>query len=153
MVEGFIPEETYRKIITLIPLLCVDIVIRDSSGKYLLVQRSNEPYSKEWWVVGGRVEKGEKLTEAAVRKVKEETGLTVHSLIPVGYYEDFYSQNAFGTDGIYHTMSVVFTAEVDTFTDIRLDEQSSDWKQADRLPGNFVIQCFEQMTAFPPRIE
>ena len=153
MVEGFIPEETYREIITLIPLLCVDIVICDSSGKYLLVQRSNEPYSKEWWVVGGRVEKGEKLTEAAVRKVKEETGLTVHSLIPVGYYEDFYSQNAFGTDGLYHTMSVVFTAEVDTFSDIRLDEQSSDWKQADRLPDNFVIQCFEQVTAFPPRIE
>lgn len=153
MVEGIIPEDTYREIITLIPVLCVDIVIRDSRGMYLLVQRVNEPLSREWWVVGGRVNKGEKLTEAANRKVKEETGLTVNSLIPVGYFEDFYSRNAFGVDGTYHTLSVVFKAEVDSFTDIILDEQSSEWKQEDRLPDNFVIQCFEPATDLLPRIE
>ncbi len=146
MVEGFIPEETYRAIVSMMPILCVDVVLRDSAGKYLLVKRVNEPLSGEWWVVGGRVLQGETVTDAAARKVREETGLVIDSFRPAGFYEGFYRRNSHGAEGRYHTLSVVFTAELDTIANLRLDQQSSEWQLADRLPDDFVIQCFEPGT-------
>jgi acetyl-CoA carboxylase carboxyl transferase subunit beta len=46
-------------------------------GSLLLVERANEPGAGRWAVPGGRVEPGETLAEAAVREVREETGLEV----------------------------------------------------------------------------
>jgi 8-oxo-dGTP diphosphatase len=51
------------------------VVVHD--GKLLMVRRGNEPSRGLWSVPGGRVEKGEYLTDAVVREVKEETGVGV----------------------------------------------------------------------------
>jgi ADP-ribose pyrophosphatase len=51
------------------------IVVRD--GAVLLVQRGRPPGVGKWSVPGGRVRFGERLTDAAVREVFEETGLEV----------------------------------------------------------------------------
>lgn len=142
MTETLIPKDSYKKIIALTPIPCVDVIIRSPNNKYLLIRRANEPLCGKWWVVGGRVRKEERLTEAARRKVKEEIGLTVGSLCPVGYYEGFYEQNAFGDKGIYHTLSVVFTTVIDDFSNIILDDQSIEWTLADALPEEFVFRSF-----------
>lgn len=52
-------------------------VVVDDDGRVLLVQRGHEPERGRWTVPGGRLEEGESAAEAAVREVREETGLEV----------------------------------------------------------------------------
>ena len=49
------------------------VVVRDS--QLLLVRRSNKPDLGLWGYPGGKVELGETVMEAAVRELKEETGI------------------------------------------------------------------------------
>jgi len=58
------------------PLVGVGILIQQGD-KYLLIQRAAEPDKGLWSIPGGMVELGEKVSEAAVREVFEETGLVV----------------------------------------------------------------------------
>lgn len=43
--------------------------------RYLLIKRNGEPYRDRWALVGGKWDFGETLVSAALREVKEETGL------------------------------------------------------------------------------
>jgi 8-oxo-dGTP diphosphatase len=56
---------------------CVGAVVRDDSGRILVVRRARPPSQGLWSIPGGRVEPGETLAEAARREVREETGLDV----------------------------------------------------------------------------
>lgn len=51
------------------------LVLRDN--KVLLVKRNHPPAEDLWAVPGGRINVGETLQEAAVREIKEETGLDI----------------------------------------------------------------------------
>ena len=46
-------------------------------GRVLLVKRGTEPARGRWSIPGGLIELGESLSQAVVREVEEETGLTV----------------------------------------------------------------------------
>ena len=105
-----IPIGRYRQIIEVLPILCVDVIVMNTAGQYLLIKRRNEPKKDKWWVIGGRVRKGESLEEAALRKVREEVSLNVHDLNAIGYYEGVYSKNIFFSGKNLHTVSVVFSA-------------------------------------------
>jgi len=59
------------------PVECVGAVIRDESGRMLLIVRGHEPGKGLWSVPGGRIEPGETDEQAVVREVAEETGLRV----------------------------------------------------------------------------
>ncbi|HEY2078766.1 MAG TPA: NUDIX domain-containing protein [Streptosporangiaceae bacterium] len=58
-------------------LQCVGAVIKDASGRLLLILRGHEPGKGLWSIPGGRIEPGETDEQAVVREVREETGLTV----------------------------------------------------------------------------
>jgi 8-oxo-dGTP diphosphatase len=58
-------------------LQCVGAVIRDGSGRLLLILRGHEPGQGLWSIPGGRIEPGETDGQAVVREVLEETGLVV----------------------------------------------------------------------------
>lgn len=55
---------------------CVGAVVRDTSGRILLVRRANPPAQGTWSIPGGRVEPDETHEAAVVRELAEETGLT-----------------------------------------------------------------------------
>ena len=137
-----IPTKQYKHIIEVLPILCVDIVIKNEHSEYLLVKRANEPLKGHWWVIGGRVHKGETMDQAAIRKAREEASLDVHGLGLIGYYEEIFSENPFGLNCGLHTVSIVFSAVVDKNQQVKLDFQSTDWKYSKQLPANFHIKSF-----------
>jgi colanic acid biosynthesis protein WcaH len=134
-----LPAEEYQKVVTSLPILCVDLVLSDRGGKYLLVRRKNEPLKGEWWVIGGRVHIGETVEAAARRKAREELGVELHRLERLGIYEDFFERNSFGADALYHTLSVVFGGVIDDLGSIHLDAQHDAWTLADTLPPRLSI--------------
>jgi 8-oxo-dGTP diphosphatase len=59
------------------PVVCAGAVIRDETGRLLLIRRGREPGAGRWSLPGGRLEPGESPATAAAREVAEETGLVV----------------------------------------------------------------------------
>ena len=68
------------------PEVCVGAVVVDE-GRLLLVRRGRPPGVGLWSVPGGRVEGGERLQDAVVREVAEETGLEVRCGELLGWVE------------------------------------------------------------------
>jgi 8-oxo-dGTP diphosphatase len=62
---------------TVIRIPCVGAIVRDGTGRLLLIQRGHDPEAGRWSLPGGRVEPGETDAEALVREMREETGLMV----------------------------------------------------------------------------
>lgn len=134
-----IPVDQYKQIVEVLPILCVDIIVTNTCGEYLLVKRANEPLKGQWWVIGGRVYKGETLEQAAIRKVKEEVSLDLDRVNAIGYYEDVFFKNSLGVADGLQTVSIVFRGIVDGRQAVKLDSQSTDWKYSKALPENFIV--------------
>jgi mutator protein MutT len=54
----------------------VGVFIREND-KVLLVRRSRDPGKGKWAIPGGRLRLGEKIRDAAIREIEEETGLKI----------------------------------------------------------------------------
>jgi 8-oxo-dGTP diphosphatase len=59
-------------------------VVLDGAGRVLLVRRGRPPGKGDWTLPGGRVEAGEAVAEAAVREVREETGVAARVVCALG---------------------------------------------------------------------
>jgi 8-oxo-dGTP diphosphatase len=68
------------------PELCVG-AIAVSDDHILLIRRGRSPGKGLWSVPGGRVESGEAMAEAAVRELREETGIEAVCEDLVGWVE------------------------------------------------------------------
>ena len=83
------------------PYPTVDVIV-EIDGKVLLIRRKNPPYG--WALPGGFIEYGESAEEAAVREIREETGIRITGLRQFRCYSDP------GRDPRFHTITVVFGA-------------------------------------------
>ncbi len=70
-------------------LLAVDIIVL-KDDYILLIKRKNEPYKGKYALPGGFVNEKERVEEAAIRELSEETGLyvTKKNLKNVGVYSE-----------------------------------------------------------------
>ena len=93
-------------------------------GKLLLVKRAEEPDLGFWSFPGGTVEAGETTDQAAVREAKEEVGLDIEieKLFDVVTYLPT-------KDGWRKHVQIVIVDYLarPTGTEIRLNEESSEW--------------------------
>ena len=88
------------------PFLTVDVVINCKDDSIVLIKRKKNPYRNSWALPGGFVEYGETVENAALREVKEETGLEIELKGIVGVYSDP------GRDPRGHTVTICFLANV-----------------------------------------
>lgn len=87
------------------PFLAVDGIIELYNGEGLfegvvLIERKNPPHG--WALPGGFVDVGERVEEALVREMKEETSLDVEITSLLGIYSDP------SRDERFHTVSLVY---------------------------------------------
>jgi ADP-ribose pyrophosphatase YjhB (NUDIX family) len=68
---------------TIVP--SVNVIVENDKGEILLIQRSD---NGNWALPGGAIDIGESLTQAAIREVHEETGITCQITGLVGIYTD-----------------------------------------------------------------
>jgi len=133
---NMIDEKLYKKIIKSVPILCVDLIIY-FDNKYLLVKRSQNPLKNEWWVPGGRVLIGEKIEDAARRKLNEELSIiTLRSIEVYAFYQDFFDDSSFGSH-LYHSFSMVFRLELMNLPKVITDKSISGWVLNNNLPKRF----------------
>ena len=62
------------------------VTIVESTHNILLVKRSIQPHLGKWSLPSGYVDRGEKVEEAAIREIKEETNLAVTLIDLIGVY-------------------------------------------------------------------
>ncbi len=135
-----IPLKLYKKIISLIPICCVDALLKDGN-KFFLFKRAYEPAKNEWWLIGGRILKGESLKNAVIRKVKEEIGIDVKISKILGVYETFFPVSRFEANKrriSTHTISVCFVVEpIKKNFKLKLNEEYNGYKVVTKLERNF----------------
>jgi ADP-ribose pyrophosphatase YjhB (NUDIX family) len=71
----------------------VAVVLVEYDGKVLLGKRNNNPGLGKWSFLSGFVDRYEKVEEAALREVKEETNLDVTLTALLGVYSDTSNPN------------------------------------------------------------
>ena len=77
------------------PIPAVGVVcLRD--GEVLLIRRANPPRKGEWSLPGGRIEWGETTAAAALRELREETGVEADLLGLVDVVDGLFMQRASG---------------------------------------------------------
>ena len=115
-------------------VLCM---ISDGNGN-LLMQDRNDPSWPGMCFPGGHVEPGESFTDAAVREVYEETGLTIKNPRLCGV-KQFQNRN----DARY----VVFFYKADTFigTPCSSDEGEVFWIPREEIPKLNLVEDFLDM--------
>ncbi|HWU10549.1 MAG TPA: NUDIX hydrolase [Streptomyces sp.] len=88
-----------------------DVVLL-AAGHVLLIQRRWDPHAGSWALPGGHVDAGEASLQAAVRELKEETGITVTAdeLRQVGAFD------APGRDPRGRYVTVAYTATLPELT-------------------------------------
>ncbi len=114
-------------------------------AEVLLLKRSKGDTLDEFWLhCAGRIEEGEKGWQAAVRELREETGLETPDFYSTNYCEQFYSA---GMDAI--CMLPLFVAIVPETAEVKLNDEHSAhvWvgfdAARDMVPFNNQRECLD----------
>ncbi|MET8846296.1 NUDIX domain-containing protein [Amycolatopsis sp. NPDC004625] len=102
--------------------VAVSAFIQDDEGRILMIRRTdNDLYS----IPGGQLELGETLAEAAVREVREETGIECEVTGVIGLYSDPKHVIAYDDGEVRQEFSICFRANV-MGGDLRTSSESKE---------------------------
>ena len=104
--------------------LTVTGVLPDAQGRFLLVRRAD---NGQWVLPGGGVDSGERVVEAVVREVEEETGIHVKPVNLIGIYSNPDVIISYeGGARRYHVVSIAFLCEP-MYGEPRVTEETLEW--------------------------
>ncbi len=111
--SNHLPAEVFGEVIRNTPLVAIDLVVRDQSGRALLGKRLNRPAQGYWFAPGGRIRKNETLDAAFLRLTAAELGQPIpRSRARLqGVWDHIYEDNVLGAPG-YGTHYVVLAHEL-----------------------------------------
>jgi mutator protein MutT len=99
------------------------------AGRVLLTQRARPPFENLWSLPGGHVKRGESLRDAALRELKEETGINARLGEIIGWNEIIRPEK--------HVVIAVFTAQFESGEAVAADDAKAvrwvDHREIDRL--------------------
>ena len=123
--NNHLPEKFYQDVLSSIPVPCVDAIII-YKNKFLLGKRINEPAKGKWWLIGGRIHKGETMKKAVKRKVQEETKLKIKTVEFLTNDETIFKTSHLGVSS--HTINSIFIVRVSSIEKLKKDNQHSELK-------------------------
>lgn len=139
-----IREEVPIKSFSVAAYLCR---IEDGNARFLIMKRRTSYLLDTWQMVSGKLEKGEKAWEAALREIREETGLTPDRFYSAEEMELFYEvgQNCIN-------LVPVFVGFIDSDQPVRLSSEHGEykWVSPDESVG---LMSFEHQTRTMRKIE
>jgi ADP-ribose pyrophosphatase YjhB (NUDIX family) len=144
----FLPDSVYAEALDALVICCADAALLHQ-GLWLLAKRAWEPHP-DWWVIGGRMRKGERIEQAVRRNLRRELHLDIPEerlLHIIGYYNQIWDTRAQEptTNGCHVfsiTTAVHLTAEEKAH--IQLNEEYTDSQWVD------PVQVREQADSFHP---
>ena len=105
---AMIGEKEFTTSVSHLPLVSIDLLVRNSDGAILLGNRENRPAMGHWFVPGGRIRRMEKLGAAFRRVAYAELGLAVEieDAEFQGVFEHMYDDSAFSDEIGSHYVSI-----------------------------------------------
>ena len=135
--RGFVDKKDYNKIVSLVPIVCVDLIFVYKGG-FLMGRRIKEPAKRQWFFPGGRVYKGETILNTAIRKAKKEIGLKIikNDLSFLGVGETIF--NGRGIENNRHSVDVVFLVRLKRMRVLNFDtSQHSEVRWFSKIDRNW----------------
>jgi dihydroneopterin triphosphate diphosphatase len=119
-------------------------IFRRKAGRvqFLIIKRNTRYMFGLWQQVAGKIEKGETATEAALREIREETGLIPKALYSADIVETFYEDN----HKCIHIIPV-FAAIADPEANVVLSEEHSAYKWVSASQAKKYVTFVQQKTS------
>jgi len=103
-------------------VLCI---LRSNAG-FLLIHRDKEPHLGKYIPIGGKVGPFETLRAAAIREVKEETGISVDDVRLRGILTETSPTN-------FNWVNYIYTVDIAAVTPVKYREGTLEWVEQERL--------------------
>ena len=131
----FMSDATYSEALDALVICCTDAVVLHQ-GLWLIAKRAWEP-QPDWWVIGGRMRKGELIEQALQRNIRRELHLDIaldrlRSII--GYYNQIWDTRAQEpVKNGCHMFSIVTVIHLtsEEKANIQLNEEYTDYQWID----------------------
>lgn len=127
-------------------IIGVGVVARNSEGKILMKKRKGSHGQGEWALVGGQIEFGETPEDAALRELREETGIVAADPQVVSLS----NQLRYVHDGVHCVIVGVTVTAPDGVEPENLEPQKCDgfaWMDIDSLPEDIFEGSAQILTA------
>lgn len=103
-----------------------EVMIHVRRGDQFLVGRRSREKGGYWHTIAGRVEPGEASRAAALRELREETGLVVHELQPLGEFA--YVRESWEQEPGLRVHVKAFLVEVEPGWEPELNEEHDEYR-------------------------
>lgn len=127
---SYLDSNTFATVVENTPLISIDLIIRNSANEVLLGRRLNAPARGFWFTPGGRIYKGETMTDAFARIIHDETGLsrTIIDATLIGPFEHFYDDSSMSPDITTHYIVLAYEIHADIDLSILPHSQHSEYR-------------------------